>query len=118
MVAYILAENEGKSLWVRQVGTASNIRVLPPVKASSGCYFSPDGAYLYYNVFAGDKPDLDLFRVASLGGTAQKIPILSAPAFSLSPDGRRIAYTTSYSARGKTYLSVSTPDGSNDSRRR
>lgn len=114
-VAYVLAENEGKSLWVRQVGTASNIRVLPPSKSEFwGVTFSPDGEYLYYNVFAGDKPDIYLFRVPSLGGMAQKIPNIIAPAFSLSPDGRRIAYTTSYSARGKTYLSVSDADGSNE----
>ncbi len=113
-VAYVLPEDEGKSLWVRQVGTASNIRVLPPVKSEFwGVTFSPDGAYLYYNLFAGDNPDLYLYRVPSLGGLAQRIPNIIAPAFTLSPDGRRIAYTTSYSARGKTYLSVSNADGSN-----
>lgn len=113
-VAYVLPEAEGKSLWVQQVGTASNIRVLPPTKSEFwGVTFSPDGAYLYYNLFAGDDPDLHLYRVPSLGGMAQKVPNIIAPAFTLSPDGRRIAYTTSYSARGKTFLSVSNADGSN-----
>ena len=69
--------------------------------------------YLYYNLFAGDKADVDLFRVPSLGGMAQKIPNISAPAFTLSPDGGRIAYPTSHSAAGKTYLKVSDADGSN-----
>ncbi len=114
-VAYVLAENEGNSLWVQQVGTASNIRVLPPIKSEFwGVTFSPDGAYLYYNLFAGDKADVDLFRVPSLGGMAQKIPIISAPAFTLSPDGKRIAHTNSYSAGGKTYLQVADADGSNE----
>jgi len=113
-VAYVLPEAEGKSLWVQQVGTASNIRILPPTKSEFwGVTFSPDGAYLYYNLFAGDNPDLYLYRVPSLGGMAQKIPNIIAPSFTLSPDGRRIAYTTSYSARGKSYLSVSNADGSN-----
>lgn len=112
-VAYVFPENEGNSLWVRQVGTASNIRVLPPVKSEFwGVMFSPDGAYLYYNLFAGNNPDLYLYRVPSLGGLAQSVPNIIVPAFTLSPDGRRIAYTTSYSARGKTYLSVSNADGS------
>jgi Tol biopolymer transport system component/DNA-binding winged helix-turn-helix (wHTH) protein len=113
-VAYVLPEAEGKSLWVQQVGTASNIRVLPPTKSEFwGVTFSPDGAYLYYNLFPGDNPDLYLYRVPSLGGMTQRIPNIIAPSFALSPDGRRIAYTTSYSARGKSYLSVSNADGSN-----
>ncbi|MCM3869218.1 MAG: winged helix-turn-helix domain-containing protein [Pyrinomonadaceae bacterium] len=113
-VAYVLAENEGNSLWVKQVGTASNIRILPPIKSEFwGVEFSPDGAYIYYNLFAGDKADVDIFRVPSLGGMAQKILNISAPAFTLSPDGRRIAYPVSHSAEGKTYLQVSDADGTN-----
>ncbi len=76
--------------------------------------FSPDGAYLYYNLFAGDRADVDLFRVPSLGGMAQRIPNISAPAFTLSPDGKRIAHTNSYSAAGKTYLQVADADGGNE----
>lgn len=112
--AYVLAEREGNSLWVHQIGTASTIRVLPPIHADFwSVTFSPDGTYLYYNVFAGDRADVDLFRVPSLGGIAQKVPLISAPAFALSPDGTRIAHTTSHAAAGKTYLKVINADGSN-----
>jgi len=108
-VAYILAENEGKSLWVRQVGTASNIRVLPPSKSEFwGVTFSPDGAYLYYNVFAGDKPDLDLFRVASLGGRRRRFQSLARPRSAISRRSR-IAYTTSYSAGERLIFQYPTP---------
>ncbi len=113
-IAYVLAESEGNSLWVQQVGTASNIRVLPPVKSEFwGVTFSAEGAYLYYNLFAGGKADVDLFRVPSLGGMAEKIPNTSATAFTLSPDGARIARTSSHSPTGKTYLEFLDADGRN-----
>jgi Tol biopolymer transport system component/DNA-binding winged helix-turn-helix (wHTH) protein len=110
--AYVLAESGGNSLWVQQVGTASTIRVLPAIDGQFwGLKFSPDGAYLYYNLFAGDKADVDLFRIPSLGGVAEKIPNISAPAFSLSPDGSRIAHTSSSAAAGRTYLLVADANG-------
>ena len=112
--AYVVAEPDGKSVWVQQVGTASAIRVLPPVSGEFwGLSFSPDGAYLYYTLFAGDKADVDLFRVPSLGGLSHRIANVSAPGFSLSPDGTRIAHTNSYSAAGQTYLQVVNSDGTN-----
>lgn len=114
-VAYVLSDNEGNSLWVQQVGTASNVRVLLPIKSEFwGVMFSPDGGYIYYNLFAGDKADVDLFRVPSLGGMAQRIPNISAPSFTLSPDGERIAHTNSHSVSRKTYVQVSDADGSNE----
>jgi len=110
--AYVLAESDGNSLWVQQVGTASTIRVLPAIDGEFwGLTFSPDGAYLYYNLFVGDKADVDLFRVPSIGGVAEKIPNISAPAFSLSPDGSRIAHTSSSAAAGMTYLMVADANG-------
>ena len=33
LIAYVLAETDGNSLWVQQVHTASNIRIAPPTKA-------------------------------------------------------------------------------------
>jgi Tol biopolymer transport system component/DNA-binding winged helix-turn-helix (wHTH) protein len=112
--AYVLAEAEGNSLWVQQVGTASTLRVVPPIQSEFwSVMFSPDGAYLYYSLFAGHRADVELFRVPSLGGLVQQRPNFSAPAFAVSPDGTRIAHTNSYSAMGKTFLQVADTDGGN-----
>jgi len=110
--AYVLGEGNGNSLWMQQIGTATAIRVLAPMRGEVwGLRFSPDGTYLYYTWFAGDRADVDLFRVPSLGGIPEQIPNISAPGFALSPDGTRIAHTNSHSAEGKTYLQVTDIDG-------
>lgn len=115
--AYVLSEREGNSRWVQQVGTASSIRVLPPGNSEFwGLAFSPDGAYLYYSLFHSDRADVDLFRLPSLGGMPQTIADISAPGFAISPDGTRIAHTTSHAAAGKTFLQVARADGSHQRR--
>jgi Tol biopolymer transport system component/DNA-binding winged helix-turn-helix (wHTH) protein len=112
--AYVLAETDGNSLWVQQVGTASALRVVAPIESEFwSVMFSPDGAYLYYSLFAGHRADVELFRVPSPGGLVQQRPNISAPSFALSPDGSRIAHTNSYAAQGKTFLQVADADGQN-----
>lgn len=114
-VAYVLGESEGSSLWLRQTGTASDIRVLPPTKAEFwGLTFSPDGRFIYYNLFAGDNIDFKLFRVPSLGGIVGKIPNVNSYAITFAPDGKRIAYIKTDSGSGFNYLVVAEADGSNN----
>jgi Tol biopolymer transport system component/DNA-binding winged helix-turn-helix (wHTH) protein len=113
-VAYILSESEGNSLWLRQRGTASDISILPPTKAEFwGLTFSPDGRFIYYNLFTGEQIDFELFRVPSLGGIVEKIPNISSRAIAFSPDGKRIAYIQSDSGSGFNALVVAEADGSN-----
>lgn len=113
-IAYVLGESEGNSLWVQQVGTASNIRVLPPTKAEFwGLTFSPDGAYIYYNLFFADKTDPELFRVPSLGGVPSRVPNVIAGFITFAPDEKRFAYTQPDSVAGFNYLVVADADGSN-----
>ncbi|MBS1797103.1 MAG: PD40 domain-containing protein [Acidobacteria bacterium] len=112
--AYVLSEPEGRSLWIQQVGTASNIRLLPPVKADFWqVVFSPDGAYIYYNLFSPDKTNNELFRIPSLGGLAEKIPGIIGYAVSFAPDGRRFAYVQPDSEAGLNSLMIADIDGAN-----
>ncbi len=111
-IAFVLSESEGNSLWVQQVGTASRVRVLPPTKSHYwGITFSPDGEYIYYNLFAGDKTDVELFRVPSLGGVSQQIPNIVTSSITFAPDGKQFAYTTPQST-GEIALMVSDIEGS------
>ena len=114
LIAYVLGEADGNSLWVQQVGTASNIRIAPPTKAEVwGLTFSPDGSHVYFNLFASGKADPELFRVPSLGGVVEKIPTRAAEYITFSPDGKRFAYPAPDSAKGFNYLMVSDSDGGN-----
>ena len=52
--------------------------------------FSPDGEYIYFRESAvGGKPNL--YKIATLGGSAQKIMEDVATA-AISPDGKKIAF--------------------------
>lgn len=113
-VAYVLSENEGNSLWAQQIGTASDIRLLPPTKSQFwGLTFSPDGTYIYYNLFEGNKIDIELFRVPLLGGAVEKIPNVSTFSVTFSPDGKRIAYIKTDSPTNQNHLVVADANGSN-----
>ncbi|MBA2503921.1 MAG: serine/threonine-protein kinase, partial [Pyrinomonadaceae bacterium] len=48
-VVYILAEGGQRSLWTRQVATASNVQIIPPADVQyAGLVFSPDGNYIKF----------------------------------------------------------------------
>ncbi|MEZ5426209.1 MAG: winged helix-turn-helix domain-containing protein [Pyrinomonadaceae bacterium] len=113
-LAYVLAESDGNSLWLRQIRTASDIKILSPQKAQFwGLTFSPDGGFIYFNLFSADRIDLELFRVPTLGGVEEKIPNVSSARVAFSPDGRRMAYIKSQSDESYNALTVSDTDGEN-----
>jgi hypothetical protein len=51
--AYVVTENRAASLWLRQVTTASNVQIVPPLADAvyDGVTFSPDGNYIYYTIY-------------------------------------------------------------------
>lgn len=113
-IAYVLSEAEGNSLWVRQVGAANDKCILPPVKAEFwGLTFKPDGTEIYYNLFSSNKTDVEVFRIPTLGGVAQKLPDIIAFEVSFSPDGKRFAYILPDSGSNHNYLFIANADGSN-----
>jgi DNA-binding winged helix-turn-helix (wHTH) protein/Tol biopolymer transport system component len=113
-IAYVLGESEGNSLWVQQVGTASNVRLLPPVKAQVyELTFTPDGSHIFYNLFADGNADPEFYRVSSLGGVTEKLPNVIASFITFAPDGKRFAYAQSDSVAGQNYLVIADADGRN-----
>lgn len=114
LIAYVLGESEGNSIWVQQVGTASDIRIMPPAKADVwGLTFTPDDKYIYYNLFFSDRSDPELFKVPSLGGVIERIPDITTAFIAFAPDGKRFAYILPGSASGFNYLRTADADGSN-----
>ncbi len=113
-IAYALSESEGNSIRVQQVGTGSDILVVPPVKAQIWeLKFLPDGSRIHYSLFASDKTDPQHFRVPSLGGLSERIPNIVASFVAFAPDGKRMAYAQSDSASGQNHLIVADADGGN-----
>jgi Tol biopolymer transport system component len=113
-IAYVLGENDGNSLWVRQIDAANDIRLVPPLKAEFWeLTFTPDGKQIYYNLFSSDKPDAELFRLPALGGVPQKVSNVISFAISFAPDGKRIAYILPDSKGNNNHLVTADADGAN-----
>jgi DNA-binding winged helix-turn-helix (wHTH) protein/Tol biopolymer transport system component len=108
-------EDGGESLWLRQISTGSQTQVLPvkPIKFV-GLAISPDANSIYATVFGGDMPDPQIWRVPLLGGAVEEMKgIKTGAAVSLSPDGRRFAFTESRSGLKETHFGVADSNGTN-----
>src|SRR5262249_31495429 len=74
-LAYITTEHEGHSLWVQQIASSSNVRVLGPLPFDLDVYhprFSPDGTYIFFCQYDSKRETADLFRLPAVGGTPAK----------------------------------------------
>lgn len=98
-VAFIKLEGGKRSIWLRQVSATSSIQIVPPVEGTryDSPVFSPDGRNLYYLKAQGESPRATLYQVPKLGGNEIKLAADissqdSASNFSISPDGRQVAF--------------------------
>lgn len=114
-VTYWRSESGKSSLWLRQVGTPSEIQIVPLTEGApspSGTTFSPDGKLIYYSLYPhGGEPAL--YQVPVLGGAAKKIGTSIGP-FGFSPDGLSFAYVHSHSELGETTVRVASADGTGE----
>lgn len=94
-VAYVHDEGDLKSLWLKQIATGSLVPIVPPAPVNyQGIAFSPDGSWIYYNIW--DRKSVgEIYRVAALGGTPQKIVRDCMPLVIVSPDNREIGFIRS-----------------------
>jgi serine/threonine protein kinase/Tol biopolymer transport system component len=112
LLAYVVNEPAGQSVWIRRTASSDEAAAVPGEPgAHSDLVFSPDGNYLYYRRRTpGDTGGL--YRVPVGGGVAQRIlgEIAGAPAF--SPDGRRLAFVRLTASSWEASVIVANPDGS------
>ena len=92
-------EDEGKqSLWLRQVGPATEREIVPPIDATIvGPTFSRDGNLIYYTASPTNQDRSDLlpgvlYQVPALGGTSRKVLENISGPVGLSRDGKRLAF--------------------------
>jgi serine/threonine protein kinase/Tol biopolymer transport system component len=85
---------EGTSLWLRQLATGSDARLLPPQGnlQLETPVFTSEGSYVDYRLSDEQRNYSTLYRLPVLGGTPREVAfdVDTAPAY--SPDGREIAF--------------------------
>jgi serine/threonine protein kinase len=114
-IAHVVNDGSQRSLWVRQVATATNKQLVAPVSAEyMGVSFSPDGNYIYYVKGERNKPLKELFQVSVLGGDSRKILSDVDTAATFSPDGKRLAFMRNKPAEKEVDLMVAGVDGTGE----
>jgi Tol biopolymer transport system component/DNA-binding winged helix-turn-helix (wHTH) protein len=112
LLAYVRQEEQGESIWVKQIGTGSSFQTMPP--SPKGCRslaFSPDGRYLYFR----DGPDPGtIYQTAAFGGPRRKLADNVWSDFSVSPDGKQFAFIRRDAARGIIFPVLANTDGSGE----
>ncbi len=108
-------DGEGESLWLRQLETGSEKQiVVSKPHEYVGLTVSPDNQFIYASIFSKNEIDPILEKIPILGGVSRQIPdIDSSAAVSISPDGKRLAFTDSNSAENETFFGISDVDGAN-----
>jgi hypothetical protein len=118
-IAYVRRDATHASVIVKQLGSNSEVAILPP-SAEANYYapsVTPDGNYVDVLVDARRNPEDDRFvvRVPFLGGPPRRIVERAASGLGWSPDGRRMAFVKWARSAATPYtLVVADPDGQNE----
>jgi serine/threonine protein kinase/dipeptidyl aminopeptidase/acylaminoacyl peptidase len=120
-LAYVATESGHDALWVQQIADSTNVRLVGPLPIGLSLHrprFSPDGNYIFYGQYGSNGGTSDLFRLTSVGGNPTKVLTGIVQTYSVSRDGRRIAFcrSNSHSVPKEFYLNVIDSDGSNERR--
>jgi Tol biopolymer transport system component len=115
-LAHVRRERGGYSLWVRQVATGSDVRIVEPLPTPfRGVSFSRDGNYVYYvNQETGGPGYSYLYQVPVLGGMARGLLFDIDTAVEFSPDGSQLAFIRGYPRRFEAALMIANADGTNE----
>ena len=115
-IVYWATENGRQGLWRREIATDS---IHELVKPNKGIYhdldLSPDGNYAYF-VMSSEKesPLRALYRIPLSGGAPVKLIEDLNGKFTLSPDGKQVAFRRDYNNQEKCALIIANVDGSDE----
>ncbi|MCA1612581.1 MAG: protein kinase [Acidobacteria bacterium] len=117
-VAYVREEGGLQSLWVRQLETGGNVRIVPAAAASyQGITFSNDSETIHYVMFAHANRRLySLYTVPARGGEPRRLIEDVDTPVTFAPDGRRLAFVRGYPSQREVSLIVAASDGSAERR--
>jgi Tol biopolymer transport system component/DNA-binding winged helix-turn-helix (wHTH) protein len=119
-VVFIKDENGKQSLWLRQTSAASSVQIAPPAQdwRYASPVFSPDGSHIFYLKVKPKNSRATLYQISKLGGDEKKLVgdislQDSSSNFSLSPDGRQVAFIRLDEGFNRS-LVISDLDGGNE----
>ena len=115
-VAYIQNYELGEGmLYVRQVETNTEAKLLAPDERLFGSIsFSPDSSFVYYITYDKRDPGGALYRIPVLGGQPTRLLGNVKFMFSLSPDGKRVAFFRDDPEKELNSLIIAALDGSGE----
>ena len=113
--AHVVEDASGRSVWVRQIATGSDINIAPASRDEYwGLAFSKDGNYVYYVRREGAGAKGTVFQVPTLGGPSKKIVDGSDSSITLSPDGKQMAFYRFAYDQGASAVVIANVDGSGE----
>jgi hypothetical protein len=118
-IAYVRRDATHASVIVKQLGSNSEVAILPP-SAEADYYapsVTPDGNYVDVLVDARRNPEDDRFivRIPFLGGSPRRIVERAASGIGWSPDGRQMAFVRLHRAGARgSELVVADASGQNE----
>jgi len=113
LFAYVTDELGQASLWLGYTAGGNNIQLRPPSEAVyQQLIFSPESSQIYFSMSDERNPETSLYRMPAFGGVPEKLAE-NLDAFSLSPDGKQIAFGRA-SGDGRVLLMVSALDKTNE----
>jgi Tol biopolymer transport system component/DNA-binding winged helix-turn-helix (wHTH) protein len=113
LLAYVRQGEQGESLWVKQIATGSSSQTLPPSREGyRSLAFSPDGRYLFFREVTNPGA---IYQISSFFGSApKKVADNVWSNFSVSPDGKQLAFIRRDLKRNAYLLILSNIDGSGE----
>lgn len=112
LLAYVRLGEQEESVWVKQIATGTSLQTLPPSrKGYRSLAFSPDGTYLFFR--DGGDPGT-IYRTSRYGGAFRKVADNVWSDFSVSPDGKQVAFIRRDIARDSRFLTLSNTDGNGE----
>jgi hypothetical protein len=104
LLAYVRLEKKGESVWIKQIETGGFVQTLPPSrKGYRSLAFSPDSKYLF---FREESDPGVIYQTPILGGESKKVAENVWSDFSVSPDGRQIAFIRRDAGRNNAHLLI------------
>ena len=112
-VAYVQVDDEQHSVWVRQIASNSDVRIVEPVPGTSigGLAITPDGSFVDFLRRQANQRAA-LWRVPFLGGTSRKLTDDVATAPGWSPNGMQMAFLREGDLSTEQHLVIAQADGS------